>query len=92
MAASVFLFCVQIDRSPIFNGHLVEEPLVSRGADTEMAAIVAFGRLTQDVSGRVPEDTLAWHRIISALQHRVMQSRPAFGVREVEELERARLL
>ena len=57
---------------PVRDGHLVEEPLVGRRADTEMAAIMAFGCLTQDVSGRVPEDTLAWHRIISALQHRVM--------------------
>ena len=78
--------------APVRDGHLVEESLVGRRADTEMAAIMAFGRLTQDVSGRVPEDTLAWHRIISALQHRVMQSRPTLGVREVEELERARLL
>ena len=46
-------------RLPVRHAHLVEEPVVRRRAEAEVAAVVPFRRLAEHVRRRVPEDLLA---------------------------------
>ena len=57
-----------------------------------MATVVAFGGLSEDVGGRVPEDAFAWMGRSDDTPQRQVRCRRTFGVLKVEQLEAAAAL
>ena len=50
---------VGLNDGPILDSHLIEEAILGRGPDAEVAAVVTLSCLSEDVRRRVPENAFA---------------------------------
>lgn len=48
-----------VRHEPILDGHFIEETIISRGSQAEVATVMAFGSFTKDMGGRMPEHLLS---------------------------------